>query len=147
MLLLFPAVPSISLCIFTVVKSHCMTADSAPGNGTTFKSRKQRLARVAKSFHLLWTALIRKRSNFLKSYPVQFLLHLIDQHWILWWLLTLREAGAVRILHTHTHTHHCVNCPGLKGPKLSQFTAPLAFLWLFSQCPRQKKCQYFSPFM
>lgn len=76
--LLFPAVLNIVLCTFTLVKSHCVMTDSAPGYRTTFKRRKRELARVAKSFHLLWTALIRKRNNFLRSYPVQFLLHLTD---------------------------------------------------------------------
>lgn len=70
-------------------------ANSAPGNRTTFKSTEQGLARVAKSFHLLWTVLIRKKNNFLRSYPIQFLLHLIDQHWILQWLPTPRQAVAV----------------------------------------------------
>lgn len=53
----------------TVVKAHCPMADSAPGNVTTFKSRKQGLAGVAKSFHLRWTVLIRKKKNFRRCYP------------------------------------------------------------------------------
>lgn len=88
------------LCfVFLLVKWYGMTANSAPGNRATFKSRKQGLTTVAKSFHLPWTALIRKRNDSLRCYTVQFLLQLIDQHWILRWLLTPRQAGAVRILH------------------------------------------------
>lgn len=64
--------------VFLVVRSHDMMANSAPGNRATFKSRKQGLARVAKSFRLPW-----KRNDSLRSYTVQFLLHLIDQCWIL----------------------------------------------------------------
>lgn len=45
----------------TAVKAHWPMADSAPGNGTTFKSRKQALAGVVESFHLGWTVLIRKK--------------------------------------------------------------------------------------
>ena len=85
--------------VFLVVRSHGLMANSAPGNRATFKSRKQGLARVAKSFHLPWKALIRKINDSLRSYTVQFLLHLIDQCWILRWLLNPRQAGEVRILH------------------------------------------------